>query len=259
MLLVRAALACFSRIPVGHLPDYAFANAMRRLPTVGFIVALLVAIVMLGASLWWPAYIVALFGLVAWVLVTGAIHLDGVSDCGDGLFMQASIERRLEVMKDPRLGAFGAITLILILAMKFAGLYGLCIKYTEHSASLQAIGAFFYMAGPLFFAAILARALTFIVMHAPSARPSGMGNSMVDAVTLYDKKLAFGLTFAAFVVLAMGHGFGASLLMLLGGLAFALCIYKKAMNSLGGVTGDVYGFLIEGTECGVLLAAAMNI
>lgn len=259
MVLFRASLACFSRIPVGHLPDEAFANAMRRLPSVGFVVALLVALVMFGGSFFWPAYIVALCGLVTWIAVTGAIHLDGVADSGDGLFMEGSLEKRLEVMKDPRLGAFGAITLMLMLAMKWAGLFGLVQDYIENSDRIQCYISFIYLASPIFLACILSRSLTFIFMHLPSARPNGMGNSMVDAVNTLDKCIAIALVMVAFSVLIWSHGLWSSFIMLMGGLIFATAIVCKAMKTLGGVTGDVYGFIIEGTECGVLLASAIII
>lgn len=256
MFLLRSALACFSRIPVGHLPDEAFSNAMRRLPSVGLVVGMLVSVVMFGASVFWPAYIVALFGLMVWVAVTGAIHLDGVADCGDGLFMQASVERRLAVMKDPTLGAFGAITLVLMLALKWSGLCGLMQNFAEYGQLLQWHMRIVHIASPICFGAILGRILTFVFMYFPCARPSGMGNSMVGAVTIGDKIFATCLLFAVFAALVASHGLWPSLLMLAGGLSFAVAIIFKVMRTLGGVTGDVYGFIIEGTECGVLLAAA---
>ncbi|MFI3271032.1 MAG: adenosylcobinamide-GDP ribazoletransferase [Pseudomonadota bacterium] len=257
--LLRSALACFTRIPVGHLPDCAFAQAMRRLPMVGLVVGFLVAVAMFCAHHFWPDYLVALCGLVVWVAVTGAIHLDGVADCGDGLFMQASLERRLEVMKDPRLGAFGAITLMLMIGTKWAALYALCQISVEKSLSLQSYASFLHMASPIIFAAILGRSLTFIFMHVPSARPHGMGNSMVDAVTIMDKVIAFVLVVSSLILISMTYGVWPSMLMLVGGLSFSVCIMVKVMKTLGGVTGDVYGLIIEGTECGVLLAAAIII
>ena len=62
-------------------------------------------------------------GRLAWL--PGGLHLDGVADCGDGLFVSASAERRLEIMQDPRLGAFGALALFFALLLKAAALYAI--------------------------------------------------------------------------------------------------------------------------------------
>ena len=63
--------------------------------------------------------------LAAWAALTGALHLDGWADCCDALFVPVSRERRLEIMKDPRLGGFGAAGLILLLLVKLAALQGI--------------------------------------------------------------------------------------------------------------------------------------
>lgn len=248
MLAFRASLACFSRIPVGTLPDEAFKHATRRLPFVGLVIGFVLVAVTWCVSLLFNPIITSLCGLATWIAITGGIHLDGVADCGDGLFMEAPSSRRLEVMKDSRLGAFGAITLFMVLGAKWAGLASIC-NYTEQYIAFT---RFFILSAPIILASVLGRSLVFLAVGLPSARPNGMGHAMSPAITHRDKMLALALSCLALFWATLFLGMGTSCIMLVAGLGAGLCILTKAKSALGGVTGDVYGFLIEGVECAVL-------
>ncbi|OHT20991.1 Cobalamin synthase [Sphingomonas haloaromaticamans] len=115
------AIQFLTRIPTPQIRDFdpaEMAAAIRWFPAVGLLVGAIVA----GA--WWlgariDPWAAGLAGLVAWVLVTGALHLDGLGDLADALgASHRDPERLLAVMKDPHVGSFGAIALILQCAAK---------------------------------------------------------------------------------------------------------------------------------------------
>src|ERR1044072_911679 len=123
--LLLTAVQYFTRIRVpawvGHAQEQ-LAGALRYFPVVGLIVGASGA-----ATLWLrarvlPAPLTAILATVVTVLMTGAIHEDGLADTFDGLAGGATRERALEIMKDPRIGAFGAIALILTLLLKISAL-----------------------------------------------------------------------------------------------------------------------------------------
>ena len=104
----RAALGFFTRLPVGSAPlPPTFQGVIVWLPAIGLIVGLLAALAVALATLLLPAQLGGVIRCLVWVFITGGLHLDGVADCGDGLLVEAPPERRLEIMKDSRLGTFG--------------------------------------------------------------------------------------------------------------------------------------------------------
>jgi adenosylcobinamide-GDP ribazoletransferase len=126
------ALQFFTRIPVtGRLAAWVgFSPAMLRasaahFPGVGWVVGGLTAVVLWGLLLVLPAvpaapWVAATASTVFGVLLTGAFHEDGLADLADGLGGSAERERALEIMKDSRIGSYGAIALVLVLLTKVA-------------------------------------------------------------------------------------------------------------------------------------------
>lgn len=120
-----AALRFFTRIPVprwvGHSEDQ-LNHAARWFPAVGWIVGAIGAAVTLGALQLWPAPVAVLLGMVATLLVTGAFHEDGLADTIDGFGGGWTREDVLAIMKDSRIGSYGAIGIGLALLLKFSAL-----------------------------------------------------------------------------------------------------------------------------------------
>src|SRR6267378_2839476 len=120
-----AALRFFSRLPVprqvGH-SQQQLEQAARYLPLVGVIVGALGAAVTIAAAQWLPISLAILAGMAATLLVTGAFHEDGFADAVDGFGGGRDRERVLEIMKDSRIGSFGAIAVALMLLAKFNAL-----------------------------------------------------------------------------------------------------------------------------------------
>ena len=198
-------------------------------------VGLLIGLVLLGA--WWgiglvlPELVTAVLVVVLWAVLTGGLHLDGLADCGDGLLAAVSIDRRLEILKDSRIGAFGAITLVLHLFLKVVAV-----------ASIASPIA-------LLLAPIVGRWLILPTAKRPLARPGGMGAEFAD--TLSSRSIWFGAVLPVVFAAVIGiSGVWALCLpfLLTGG------IWRLAKNRLGGITGDVFGLVVELAETVVLLS-----
>ena len=92
---------------------------------VGLCIGALVAGAFALLQIYFSQILSAALALAFWVLLTGGLHLDELADCFDGMFHASNPERRLQIMKDPHMGAFGVIGLILVLLIKFSALTSL--------------------------------------------------------------------------------------------------------------------------------------
>jgi len=202
-------------------------------PFVGLIIGGLTWLMWMGASRLFSAPVAGILTLVVWVTLTGGLHLDGLADCCDGLLASTTIERRLEIMKDPRLGTFGGIGLVLTLLLKAAILSTLTPQ--------TALG--------ILLAASLARWCILPAGLLPLARPSGMGA---------DFKAGFRNWFiaaGAIIPLALSITLGTrGLVSLAAGLIAAALVLRLAKSRINGVTGDVFGMTVEVVEVVSLLA-----
>lgn len=95
-------------------------RALPFFPVVGALIGLAVGGVWWGAGQLWPPLVAAALAVTADVLITGILHLDGLSDAADGLIAPLDRERRLAVMRDPAVGAFGVVTLVVVLLLRAA-------------------------------------------------------------------------------------------------------------------------------------------
>ena len=195
------------------------------------------------AGLFLPAALCGVIGCLTWVAVTGGLHLDGVADCGDGLIVEATRERRLEIMKDSRLGTFGGTALFFVLAFKIGALAGLAGTAPDFVPLL--LGC--CLAG------CVARCMVFVAMRVPTARPGGLGEALHEGVTARHEAIALGLAVAVAALNGMRG------LLALGAAALVgLFLLSAARKRLGGVTGDVFGCLVELTECAVLTVCCIT-
>jgi adenosylcobinamide-GDP ribazoletransferase len=130
-----AAIVCFTRIPIPwQLPADAFTRASLQLPLLGWIIGGLqwgiFSLVSQGASV-----DVALFwALIVPCLLSGGMHEDGLADFADGMLGGQTQSRRLEIMKDPRVGSYGLLALIIVMGGSFLALKGTAA--THHATAL---------------------------------------------------------------------------------------------------------------------------
>lgn len=241
---LRRALALLTILPVrvAARPGDNPGAAMAWYPLVGlFIGSILVtlhtALLLAGPQ---AGLLAAALTLAAWVLLTGGLHLDGWGDCCDGLLCALPRERRLEIMKDPHAGNFAVTGLAMLLLVKFAVL-----------AVLPPVTAVL----ALLLAPVTARwAVVVAAKFWPNARPGGMGATFRAGLGPVQLAAAT-LTCGALVIWSGLPG-----LLALGGALFALLlVVRLAMAQLGGLTGDVYGAIIEGAETAALIAGALTL
>jgi adenosylcobinamide-GDP ribazoletransferase len=207
-------------------------------PFVGLAIGVITWFAWNSATLVFPPLIVGVITLVIWVILTGGLHLDGLADCCDGLLASTSVERRLEIMKDPHMGAFGVIGLILTLLLKTAALVSL-----TPASSLS-----------ILLAATLARWCILLAGLMPLARPTGLGADF--AAGFRQSFIAWGAIIPLAVALLLGIR---GVLTILAGVGAAALVLWLAKSRIGGVTGDVFGMVVEVVEAVVLIAFLFEI
>lgn len=241
---LRSAFAFLSRIPVGPWPlNPDLAGIAVWLPIVGLVIGGLTGLAFWGLTFIFPPLLSAVFALIFWVLCTGGLHLDGVADCGDGMIPEVSRERRLEIMKDSRLGTFGALTLVFTLMIKASALH-----YFAYSHDFWTIFL------PCLIAGMLSRSQLFLILCAPSARPGGMGEAFRKGTKLYHIAPATLLTLLAIYFWGMPILIATVAVLLMSSL-----LIWYAHKRLGGVTGDVFGLSVETAEWVVLISFCLKI
>jgi adenosylcobinamide-GDP ribazoletransferase len=232
---LRIAFGLMTTLPFQLPEDWSEGDSGRAAvwyPLVGLVIGALTWLAWRGATLVFPAWVAGIVTLIVWVMLTGGLHLDGLADCCDGLFVSVAPERRLEIMKDPYVGAFGVIGLIMILFLKAAGL-----------ASLTPISSF-----SILLAASLARWCILPLGLMPLARPSGMA---ADFVSGFQRSfILWGAIIPLTLVILLGLR---GILSLVAGVGATALIIWLAKSRIGGVTGDVFGMIVEIVETVVLL------
>lgn len=218
-----------------ELPVATLARAQAFYPAVGLLIGGLLALVDWGAGAVLPGAARAAVVVAAWAVITGGLHLDGLADSADGLLGGHDPARRLEIMRDPRLGSFGVIALALALLLKWSAVSSLASPYRV--AAL--------LATPM-----LARfAIVVIVAAFPYARGQGLGAGFHTAARRFAVWPAAVFTGIVAVLLL---GWGGVALTAVAALC-ALTVGRWARARIGGVTGDLYGAACELTEVAVLL------
>jgi adenosylcobinamide-GDP ribazoletransferase len=250
------ALQFFTRIPVtGRLAQWVgYSPAMLRasaahFPAVGWVVGALGALALAGALALWPPLVAAVLCTVVTVLVTGAFHEDGLADMADGLGGASTRERALEIMKDSRIGAFGAIAMVLALGLKFALL-----------ATLAGQGAFVACAA-LLAAHVLSRLAPLAVMRASPyvGGEGGKSKPMADAVSGTAVFVAVLWSLPAAVLLVIAGGVVNGVAALVAAALVALFMVRLLRRRLGGFTGDGLGATQQLGELAIYLALAARL
>jgi len=238
---LRVAFSFLTILPVpaprGTMPD-DFGRSAAWFSITGLVIGLILALVGWGTRFIFPAAVVGFLVTGVWALITGGLHLDGLADCCDGMMSAAGIERRLEIMKDPRLGTFGGAGLVLVLLGKFV-------------LSTVLVERGIWLAFPL--AASLGRWFILLAARQPSARPGGMGDAFARGVRPWHIILSFLIPLG--IMLWAGP---VSWISLAAALLVLILIITAARRRLGGMTGDVFGLIVEMSELTVLLGMSIR-
>jgi adenosylcobinamide-GDP ribazoletransferase len=235
-----SAFALLTRLP---LPDHQATGAASAWawPVVGAVLGAVAALVA-GFALWlgFPPGVVAGAVLVLGAILTGGLHEDGLSDTADGLFGGWTRERRLEIMKDSRVGSYGVLALVLVTLIRWSALTtvlaggGLWV--------LVAVGA-------------VSRAPMAVVMSAlPNARDTGLSH----ATGRPSPEVALvGVAVAVIIALLFAGWSALPILVLAGAVTFLLA--RTAQARIGGQTGDILGASQQLAEAAALAVLAARL
>lgn len=224
-----------TRLP---LPDHSSSGIRSAWawPLIGVVVGGLA--VLAGWLAMWAGLSAGAAGIViltTQIMVTGGLHEDGLADTADGLWGGWTRDRRLEIMRDSRIGSYGVIALVLVLLLRWTVI-----------VQLIAVGQW----GALAVAAALSRGvLPGVMALVPNARDDGLSKG----VGRPDRTLA---ALSLVLALAIGVAIGSQgiLMATLAALAVAAILSRLAIARIGGQTGDILGAIQVVAEIAVLLA-----
>lgn len=247
-----AAFQFLTRFPVPVTLPYQvnlYRNSVIFYPWVGLVIGVVIAGAGVLLDPFLPTLISGIMLVILWTFISGGLHLDGLMDTADGIMSHRSRERMLEIMKDSRVGAMGAIVCVFYIVLKIALILSLLDMSSED-------GLLMLMLIPVWSRTFMVAAIA----GWPYARQEQGLGSLFRSV---GKKQAVIAMFNAIVLSAVSlliFGAGSwiesalvilSMLIVTYGIGVAVATYVSRM--LGGLTGDVYGALNEIIELGLLL------
>lgn len=247
MIRFWLALQFLTRLPTpstAHLTPEAVQASLRAslplFPLVGALVGALSAAVLWAAGQVWALPVAVLLALMVEALVTGAFHEDAVADFCDAIGGGHTRARKLDILKDSRIGSFGALGLLLAVGLRVA----LLISLPLHLAVPALLAS-----------ATLGRWLILLVMALVPPAAAGLGKDIGGQATWRDvwRGAMWALPGVAWLLVTNPGG------LLLGVMAcagFALWLRGRLMAWLGGVTGDGLGFACYAGQLLILLAVA---
>src|SRR4051794_23270337 len=241
----KTAVAFLTRLPMPH-PDGAspanFVRAHRMFPVVGALIGAAVGLLCLGLrAIGVPDLVAAALALGASAIITGALHEDGLADVADGFGGGRTLESKLEIMRDSRLGTYGAMVLLVSFAAKLS--------------ALAAIPDGYVVPGLIAAHALGRGILPAMALNLPYARKDGLARNagQPDAATA---ATAGGLALLiALLSLSWSNGLFAAMLAGLSGLAIAWL----SLRQIRGPTGDVLGGAQQGARTPLLVLPAAKL
>lgn len=223
--------------------DATLGKAGAFFPTVGLLIGCTVWVLDQGLSTLFSSTLSTVFVLIALIVLSRGLHLDGLADSADGLFGSSDPQRSLVIMKDSRIGVFGALALFCLILLKIRAL-DLLLDGGRNTALLV---------GPMFgrWACVV------MAYSAPPAREEGLGAFFIRGVQFRELVLASLFTFIVGFFLS-----GALVFVLFGTLtALSVGVTRYCTRRLGGVTGDTLGAMGELVETAAfcLLSAFLGV
>ncbi|WP_160010547.1 adenosylcobinamide-GDP ribazoletransferase [Rhizobium sp. 18055] len=249
---IARAVAFLSRIP---MPKSAFtgfdgklSRVARAFPAAGMLIGLLPALVLLiMLGLRADRLMSALVALAVQAIVTGALHEDGLADCADGIGGGRDREHSLSIMKDSRIGTYGAIALILSFAIRAAAIAAIARGAAPLAAALALPAV----------ACISRSALVWHWQRLPPAKPDGVAAAVGQpSEGIMQTALVSACALAALLIWP-GLGLLPLVCALLAGGLTVMIFTRLVRSRLGGHTGDTLGAAAQISEAAALCALAM--
>ncbi|WP_299354218.1 adenosylcobinamide-GDP ribazoletransferase [uncultured Shimia sp.] len=235
---LATALALLTRLPVRARFERGAAAAWAY-PVAGVAVAVIAAVPTgLALALGVPTMLAAILWVATHVIVTGAMHEDGLADSADGLWGGWNKDQRLEIMKDSHIGSYGVIALCLSLAARWAAV-GMILQLSGWFWALLAVD-------------VMSRAVMPAVMSAlPHARETGLSHAQGRP----SREMAAIALLIGCGSLVLASGLGAIGLAVCAALTVLIC-GAIAKSKIGGQTGDILGATQQLTEIVLLIVLA---
>lgn len=236
-------LSFFSRLPLPQVlsnrisHDDKLGHAAALFPIAGMIIAIIPALIWYLASLYLPPTLAAGLAIIAGLLITGGLHEDGLADCADGLGGTSQRDKALEIMRDSRIGTYGALALISTVGLRWLALASL-------SATNGVMAIFIAYSGSR-------AAITIAMQFSSYAREDGLGAQAQDIA-----KNGFLIALAIAIIIAMLLGAHAGLISLVLGLALAWGFLKYLEYRIGGYSGDGLGAMQQLCEITIFILLA---
>lgn len=233
------ALQFLTILPVkvkGRIEAPEIGAALLYFPLVGLLIGLVLGL-SAAALAFFPPFVAAALILIISIIITGGLHLDGLADTADGFYGNKSPGKILEIMKDSRLGAMGALTLFSVLILKFSLLASFSENLLWPTLILMTTFARWTQVLACFGAAY--------------ARQEGKAKYFIEFATRKELLAGFVFTLVVFCLLCQVKG----LVLFFAALWPVLLCRSYIKKRLGGMTGDTIGALSEAAEVAVLFLA----
>jgi adenosylcobinamide-GDP ribazoletransferase len=237
---LRSAIQFLTIIPIGNEEDFFPEKMLPYFPLAGILIGLILALFDMIVLQFWPAPVAAVLDTIFLVILTGALHMDGLCDTADGLYGGSTKEKALSIMKDSRTGAIGVVAVICCFALKYAGILGI-----DSNRMILIIIVPAYARGGILFG--------FKFLN--YGRPEG-GTGYIFSKQQIKISSFWALLIPFFISLLLGWKFVLINLCFIAAVASILVFYKKR---IGCITGDMLGALTEILEGLLFLVGAINI
>lgn len=244
MRALAEALRFLTVIPIPGKPPGAASRVLAAYPWAGLVIGAVTA-----AAAWAGSWILgaagtAVFAVTVRIAVTGGLHMDGLADLADGFGGGRDREKRLAIMADSRLGSFGALALLVMFALQAA----VIAEFLSFSARGYPFSPSFLL--PLVLAPAVSRGMIPLMMRIfPSARPGGMGDrNRVSAGNTAVTVSVLSALIIAFLIFGITGLITAAV-----AAAGMILTAARISGKLKGLTGDVYGALIESGDLAVFI------
>lgn len=233
------ALQFLTILPLKTGKEFEARRMAPFFPIAGLFLGIMLSIFDRTAHQLWPRPVVAVLDVVFLMIMTGALHIDGVADTGDGLFAHRSRDKALAIMKDSRIGAMGLVSVLSVLLVKCAGLLSL----NENRLLVLIIVPAYARGGILFGIRFLAYGRS----------DGGTGHD------LFTHPMGLKDFWALLIPVAISAMTGINAIRLNAAFIFiTFFIIRFYQKKMGCITGDMLGAMVETTEAFLFLTAAVS-
>ncbi|MEI6131211.1 MAG: adenosylcobinamide-GDP ribazoletransferase [Bacillota bacterium] len=231
MRLAFTFLTTFPLPDVKKIKENDLAKGLRYAPLIGLFIGTIMLYVWALASFLQIRFVASLLVVLAYVLISGGLHLDGMADTCDGVFSNRSRERVLEIMRDSHIGTNGVIGLVFVILFYWVSIANLPFFFAQNAVI------------PLLLMPVAGRIGSVVAsgMSRYARETEGLGKNFVEQLTIVDAAIGAASGLVIFLLVGGLKGLILFVLVILS-TSIAILFFKRR---LGGVTGDTLGAICE--------------